>query len=144
MNFHILVIGILTSLLIINLFKHSATKNSQALYAWYLASFFLYYCLFALYAANFINFIQELMVGFIFLGLARSTLALNPKEYSLILTIGYFLHAIYDFSHALFFINSGVPFWWPDFSGVINLTLGVYLATFIFKQKYNQLIFTGG
>jgi len=140
MNIYALSIGILTALITIKLFNGGKATNIQALYALYLASFPFYYWLFAVYGSSSTVLFKEILAGLPFMMLAGFCFKMNSKDYPLLLASGYILHAIYDFSHSDIFVNQGVPTWWPEFCGVINLILGVYIATFIFARSSRQTL----
>lgn len=138
MNVYALSMGILTALITIKLFNGGKAHNIQALYALYLGTFPFYYWLFAVYGAYSTVLLKEILAGLPFMVLAWFCLKLNSKDYPLLLAAGYILHAIYAFYHSNLFVNPGAPTWWPEFCGVIELILGIYIATFIFVRSIKK------
>ena len=46
-----------------------------------------------------------------------------------------FAHRIFDFFHAHFISNPGVPAWWPRFCLAYDITAGGYLAWLLIRSK---------
>ena len=46
-----------------------------------------------------------------------------------------FAHGIFDFFHAHFISNPGVPAWWPMFCLAYDITAGGYLAWLLIRSK---------
>ncbi len=133
MNNTALFAGIIIALATIKLFN-SPKVNTQYIYTWLLASLPVYYWLFAAYSGDFIVLFKETLVAIIFISLAWYCMLLNNRNYPLLLSMAYLLHAAYDLTHSSFFINPGSPLWWPEFCAVIDLILGLYIASFIVRQ----------
>jgi peptidoglycan/LPS O-acetylase OafA/YrhL len=130
MNIYALTIGIITAILIIWHFKRRKLEKSKLPYPILLATFPLYYFVFALYSSDYVALYKEIGVGFIFLVLALLAIKSNRKASSLLVAIGCIAHGIYDAYHNMLFINNGTPSWWLEFCGSIDIILGIYLIYF--------------
>lgn len=130
MNLYALLIGIITAILIIWHFKRRKLEKAQLPYPILLATFPLYYFVFAIYANDYLALFKEVGISLIFFGLAYLAIKSRRKASALIVALGCIAHAIYDIYHNIFFINSGTPAWWLEFCGSIDLILGIYLIYF--------------
>jgi hypothetical protein len=52
-----------------------------------------------------------------------------------LLAFGYVLHGVYDVIHNSIFTNVGTPTWWPEFCGVVDITIGLYLLILAFRLR---------
>ena len=139
MNVYAISIGILVTTAIIYLFNVEKDDDIQVLYALYLANFPIYYWIFSIYAGNFTALFNEILAGIPFIVIACLCYKVNSRPSMRLLASGYLLHAVYDFSHASLLINPGVANWWPEFSGVINLLLGVYLLVVNIRSRQSTV-----
>jgi len=121
---------------VILLRKVNLEKSSYA-YPTFLATFPVYYCVFALYASDYGALTDELTVGLGFLALAYVAYKLSSIVGLLLLATGYIAHAIYDVVHNSIFYNAGTPLWWPEFCGAVDAFIGLYLIylALTIKQK---------
>jgi hypothetical protein len=44
-------------------------------------------------------------------------------------------HGIYDFTHAAFFANPGVPVFWPSFCSAYDVLAAAYLAWLLLSKR---------
>lgn len=131
MNVYALLIGIITAILIIWHFKRRKLEKAQLPYPLLLASFSVYYFVFALYASDFAALYKEIGISLLFMLIVFLAIKSNKKISSSIVALGCIAHGIYDIYHNTLFINNGVPEWWAEFCGSIDLILGVYLIFFV-------------
>jgi hypothetical protein len=108
-------------------FKAAGYERSGRAYPILLATFPLYYWVFALYAADYQALMNEIIVGVVFIGLAWLAYRLHDLRALLILAIGFISHGVYDIVHSRLFASSVAPTWWPEFCGSIDLLLGMYM-----------------
>ena len=127
MNSFAFATGVITAVLIIGYFKKTKLQHSRLAYPLLLASFPVYYFVFAVYAGDTTAFINETGTGIIFIAISLLAIYSKRKNAALMVGAGCILHAAYDAYHDVFFINQGTPAWWPEFCGSIDLILGVYL-----------------
>ena len=92
-----------------------------------LATFPAYYWLFAISALDYNALFLEVLVGIFWIALSYIAYQKTKFIGLILLTVGYIGHAVYDVAHDLLFINAGTPRWWPEFCGVIDMMLGLYL-----------------
>ncbi|KTF18373.1 DUF6010 family protein [Pseudoalteromonas sp. H105] len=135
MNIPAFTIGIVVSIFLIGHFKKSRLESSKFTYAFLLITFPLYYFAFAVYVNDYAVIPLELMSGLVFFGIAILSLRLTNFYKFNLLALGYLLHGIYDIIHHMLFINAGTPVWWPEFCGVIDIIIGLYLMNLAFKLR---------
>ncbi|WP_105189165.1 hypothetical protein [Pseudoalteromonas sp. T1lg48] len=128
MNSVWLLIGLAVALIIMITFARRGLWASRKGYPLLLASFPLYYWLFALWAMDFQALLYEAATAVVFFLLAGWAIkSRNPARWWLA-GIGMLLHAGYDFFHDTLFSNAGTPTWWPEFCGMVDLVLALYLC----------------
>jgi hypothetical protein len=137
MNIYALAIGIFIAIFVILRFKVRKLERTRWAYPILLATFPIYYWVFALYASDYKAFLNELIAGAVFLILAYAACKFKSFATLLLLAVGYITHAAYDFYHNAFFANAGVPVWWPEFCGTIDILIGSYVLYLTFSQ-YRQ------
>jgi len=135
MNLLALLIGILTSLYILYRFKKTGLEKSSWAYALLIASFPLYYFIFALYVQDYQVLSYEILIGLCFFALAYLAYKLKRKLALFLLALLSISHAVYDYFHEALFINEGTPSWWIEFCGSIDIFLGLYLIFLVFKHR---------
>lgn len=135
MNLLALVIGICISIIIIVHFKKTRLEKSKSAYAVLLFTFPIYYFFFAIFGNDFAVIPLELAIGFLFFAIAFFALKLNGLFKFGLLAVGYILHGVYDVIHNQLFVNAGTPVWWPEFCGVIDIVIGLYLISLAFKHR---------
>lgn len=133
MNLYALFFGVLIALFIIIRLRKTRLEKKKWVYPVLLATFPVYYWVFAVYASDYGALIKELAIGFGFLAVAFIAYRLKSYIGLLFLALGYITHAVYDIIHNLLFYNSGTPLWWPEFCGVIDLLIGLYLVYMAFS-----------
>ncbi|MBC3764573.1 hypothetical protein [Neptunicella marina] len=107
MNITALVIGFLTTCLIVYKFNHYASYKRHKAYVVLLATFPVYYWIFALYALDFGALINGGIVGIAFFA------------------IGFMAHGIYDVVHLSLYPHSVAPNWLPEFCRSVDILLGI-------------------
>jgi hypothetical protein len=92
-----------------------------------LATFPLYYMLFAAWVAAWDFVALEALAGlpFFLVVAAAVVLAKQTRTALLLLGVGYIGHGLYDFIQPALFQNPGAPFWWPAFCGTVDVVFGV-------------------
>lgn len=101
----------------------------------FLATFPIYYWVFAVYASDYTALLNEFMASVVFLAIAYVAYRYRSFANLLLLAIGYVGHAAYDFYHDELFINSGAPTWWPEFCGSVDVLIGGYVAYLAFSLR---------
>lgn len=139
MNIIAISIGSIIAVLSIRIFRFKQELHRQVAYAYYLASFPLYYWIFALFSVDYSVLYCEILIGLLFIALATYCALVNTKIYPIALGSAYLWHAVYDIHHNHFFVNSGIPEWWPEFCGVIDIILGLYLLSLSNRHSHTLL-----
>lgn len=133
MNPYALLAGILISLYIVLRFRKTGLERTCWADPVLLASFPVYYWVFALYAADMDALLGELLLALPFMLLAY----LGYRQRSLLglaaLNVGCLGHAVYDAGHHQLFTNPGTPVWWTEFCGSIDVFVGLYLLILAVK-----------
>ena len=135
MNIFALIIGISISILVILHFKKRQLESSKFAYPILLITFPFYYFAFAVYGNDAKAIPLEFLGGLIFFIIPVLSLKLSDFYKFNILALGYILHGFYDVIHNMFFINAGTPVWWPEFCGVIDIIIGLYLVSLAFRLR---------
>lgn len=135
MNKLAFIIGLIISMIIIVRFKQTRLENSKLSYSLLLFTFPIYYLIFAIYNKDYEAVAFEVFVGLLFFSIVILSLNLSTFYRFGLLTIGYLLHGVYDVTRNEIFINTGTPLWWPEFCGVIDIFIGLYLAYLTFNSR---------
>lgn len=135
MNTLAFIIGIVVSIVVIVRFKKTRLESSKFTYPFLLITFPFYYFAFAIYGNDYAVIPLELLGGLLFFSIALLSLRFSNFYKFNLLALGYMLHGIYDFAHNTFFVNAGTPVWWPEFCGVIDIILGLYLVHLAFRHR---------
>jgi cbb3-type cytochrome oxidase subunit 3 len=120
-------------------FRITNLNKRELLYPLLLASFPLYYFVFAIYAGSSTALISEIYVGSFFIAVALFAYKLNS-------VVGYLDHALYDVLHNHLFINEGTPDWSPEFCGAVDVLIGLYLIylAYVLRTERKPTDFRGG
>jgi hypothetical protein len=140
MNIYALAVGAGTAVFVVLLFKAMRLENTRWAYPIFLATFPVYYWIFAVYVSDYAALQKEFMVGVAFLAISYVAYKFKSFGALLLLAIGYVSHAAYDFYHNVFFVNSGAPAWWPEFCGSIDVLLGGYIAYLAFSLSRKAVV----
>ncbi len=127
MNLTALVIGIIIAVVVIIRFHKTGLERKTWGYPLLIATFPIYYWGFAIVGSDMPALYKEILVGFIFIFLVFTAIKVNRKQGLLLLAVACILHGVYDVVHDSLFTNSGVPSWWPELCGSIDVLLGLYL-----------------
>lgn len=138
MNITALVIGFLTTCLIIYKFNHYASYKRHKAYVVLLATFPVYYWIFALYARDSGALINEIIAGVAFFVTAALAYKYGSIKGLIILAIGFVAHGIYDVVHLSLYPHSVAPIWWPEFCGSVDILLGIYMLYLVKTFTYQQ------
>jgi hypothetical protein len=126
-NPYALAAGIVIGTFVVVKFRKTKWEKRPWVYPLLLATFPIYYWVFAVHGADYAALQNELIAGVLFISLAYGAFKLDGFGALLLLAIVYIAHAIYDAAHNTLFVNSGAPLWWPEFCGSIDAVIGVYL-----------------
>ena len=103
-----------------------------------LASFPFFYFIFALWINDKTALKNEFIAALLFFAIVAVYLRYRSFWTEYLLIAGFFLHGVYDLSHDMFFINSGVPEWWGIFCALVDVFIAAYL--FIHLRKHKTLV----
>ncbi|WMN61818.1 hypothetical protein NI389_18595 (plasmid) [Pseudoalteromonas xiamenensis] len=127
MNILALIIGILVAIFIVIRFPSPTHPKKSAYYPILLATFPLYYVVFALSVLHIEALVQEALYALWFVIPAILALKFSARPFLLLLGAAYLGHAVYDAYHEQLFINNGTPTWWPEFCGAVDGLLGLFI-----------------
>lgn len=109
-------------------------QGRQWAYPALLASFPLFYFVFALWVNDKEALKSEFIAGFIFFVIVAIYLRFKNIWVEYLLVSGFFLHAFYDLTHDWYFINMGVPKGWGFFCALVDGLIGLYLLYYLRKS----------
>lgn len=135
MNIPALVVGIIVAISLVLRFKKSKLEYNKFTYSLLLVTFPFYYFAFAIYGNDYDALMLEFVAGLVFFAVGLLSLKVKPVYRFGLLALGYILHGIYDITHHIFFINAGMPVWWPEFCGAVDVLIGLYLITIAFNSR---------
>lgn len=135
MNIYALTIGIFIAVIVVLRFRTRRLEKNRWAYPMFLATFPIYYWVFAVYASDYTALLNELMASVVFLAIAYVAYRSRTFATLMLLAIGYVAHAAYDFYHDVLFVNAGVPTWWPEFCGSVDVLIGCYVAYLAFSFR---------
>lgn len=118
-------LGIATALMLIALAR--VLRSEAWLYALSLLMLPAIYAGFALWSGDAVALPREFIAGLPFV-LGGMVLAFWRRPLGLALVgLLWLLHAGYDFTHAQWFVNAGVPVWYPLYCASVDAVVGLYL-----------------
>jgi hypothetical protein len=137
MNVYALAVGVFSAVVVVLLFRAWGLEKTSWAYPILLAEFPVNYWIFAIYGSDSAALLKEFLVGLAFLAVASIAYKVKSFVTLLLLAFGYLIHAAYDFSHNLLFVNAGTPTWWPEFCASVDVLIGAYIAylAFSFRKK---------
>ena len=138
MNSYALLSGIGLGLLIITRFNQQRYQQKPRFYPLLLATFPLYYWLFAVWTGNLQVLIQEVVAGSIFLLFVAVVMRASETKQLLLLSFGFIAHGVYDMLHHRIHAQTAAPVWWPEFCGVIDVIIGLYVFKLAYQQDTND------
>ena len=119
-----LIVGVVLALVIGLIGSVGGLDRDRAFYPTALMVVASYYALFAVMGSSTHALVLEILAGMVFLMAAiggfRSTLW--------VVAVALAGHGVFDFVHGRIISNPGVPGWWPQFCGSIDVALGALLA----------------
>jgi len=125
-----IIAGFIVAFITIIGIQMSGNSNKPWAYPLTLSLYPLFYIGFAIYAGDYQALLYEAVFALPFFMLC-GLIALRSFRYSgYLLGGGLYSHGVYDAVHHHIFINNGAPHWWPEFCGVIDVIIGVYLLYF--------------
>lgn len=139
MNAYALAAGVVSAVVVILLFSVLGLEKTRWAYPVLLAEFPVNYWIFAICGSDSAALLKEIAVGLVFLALAYIAFRVKSFVTLLLLAFGYTMHAAYDFSHNLIFINAGAPTWWPEFCASVDVLIGAYIAYLAFSFQKNSV-----
>jgi hypothetical protein len=140
MDISALLIGAVVAVFVVLHLKATKREDSNWAYPLLLATFPVYYWVFAVYAPDYAELPGELMAGAAFLAIAYVAYKFKSFCTLLLLAVGYNLHAAYDFYHDFLFLNGGTPAWWPEFCGAVDVVIGCYVAYLAFSLPRKAVV----
>ncbi len=100
----------------------------------------MFYFGFAIYANDQTAFIQELIYAMPFFLICIIAAFKNIKYSAVLLALGYIGHGVYDVMYHQLFINSGMPSWWPEFCGTVDILIGLYLLAYAVRLPNKSIV----
>jgi hypothetical protein len=85
------------------------------------------YASFALRAGEPAVGVKEMIYGVPFIVAGLVFAFVSVRQSAVVVGVFWILHALYDLTHHQFFINAGVPAWYPVFCFSVDVVVGAYL-----------------
>jgi hypothetical protein len=85
------------------------------------------YAFFALRAGEPAVGVKEMIYGVPFIVVGLVFAFVSVRQSAVVVGAFWILHALYDLTHSQFFINAGVPGWYPVFCFSVDVVVGAYL-----------------
>lgn len=133
-----LAIGTAVGLYVVIQFKKTGLEKKRWVYPAFLATFPVYYWVFAVSASDYRALEKEVAIGVVFVVVALVAYKLESVVGLLLLGTGYIGHAVYDVWHNQAFVNHGTPSWWPEFCGAVDVLIGLYIVYYALSLKGNS------
>jgi hypothetical protein len=92
-----------------------------------------YYLLFATLTDSVSTLLIEIAVALFFAVIA----VWGSFKFPVLVGAGIALHGFFDFTYGHFYINSGVPVWWPAFCAGIDIPFGLWVMYLSYKTRYS-------
>lgn len=135
MYIYALIIGVISAIYVVLQFRVGSFELRNWPYPLLLATFPVYYWIFAVYGSDYSALKREIGIGIAFLVIAYLAFKFNNLFGRLLLAFGYLGHALYDSVHDQIGHNQGAPLWWPEFCGSVDALLGIYLVYLAFSMR---------
>jgi hypothetical protein len=118
-----IIVGVLLAVAVAALGKFTRFDQDRSFYPTVLVTIASYYVLFAVLGASGHALVSELVIA-----VAFSTVAILSALHALVLVgTGIMAHGLFDLVHDVVIENSGVPIWWPNFCGSLDVLLGLWV-----------------
>ncbi len=119
-----IIIGIVLAIGVCVIAHVAKMDRERVFYPFLLMVIASYYLLFAAIGNSIHAALAEMVPMALF-----SLLAIWGFKRNLWIVVGALIaHGVFDFSHALFINNDGVPIWWPGFCAAFDIVCAAYLA----------------
>jgi len=90
-----------------------------------------YYLLFATLTDSISTLLIEIAVAAFFIVVA----IWGSFRFPILVGAGIALHGVFDFAYGYFYVNTGVPIWWPAFCAGIDIPFGLWVIYFNYKTN---------
>ncbi len=137
-----IIAGALIAVSMIFGMKFSRTENKPWAYPLVLSTYPMFYFGFAIYASDQAALMQELKYAIPIFIICIVTAIKNTKYSAFVLSLGYIGHGIYDAVHIHLFENPGMPIWWPEFCGTVDIIMGLYLILYSINLPNKSIVFS--
>ena len=117
------IVGVLLAVGVAVLGKFTRFDQDRSFYSTVLVIIASYYVLFAVLGGSGYALVSELVVAVAFSSVAIFGALYVPT----LVGIGITAHGLFDLVHDVAIENSGVPTWWPEFCGSIDVALGLWV-----------------
>ncbi|MCG7489082.1 hypothetical protein MHN79_06245 [Vibrio sp. Of14-4] len=134
-NYYALAVGAAVVVFVIFYFKKTGHENYNIAYPVLLATFPVYYWFFSIYSNDYNALFYEVIVGILFIVSAGLAYKMSRMKSLALLALAFICHGIYDIIHTTIYSHSVAPSWWPEFCGVIDVFLGLYMLSLM---KWNK------
>ncbi|MFT3743619.1 MAG: hypothetical protein QM785_04915 [Pyrinomonadaceae bacterium] len=118
------LVGIVSAVVLAVFARFSGFEKDRSFYPTVLIVIGFLYVLFGSIDGRMSVVLTEIVFALVFSSIA----VFGYSKSCRLVGIGIAAHGVFDFVHALFIEDAGVPIWWPGFCGSIDIVLGIYVA----------------
>lgn len=123
------IIGVALAVALIIFGKLTGYEKDRSFFPTLLIIIASYYLLFATLTDSVSTLLIEITITLFF-----SVLAVwGSFRFPLLVGAGITLHGLFDFTYSHFYINTGVPVWWPAFCAGIDIPFGLWVMYFSYR-----------
>lgn len=137
-----IIAGVLVAGSMIFGMKFSKTENKPWAYPLVLSTYPMFYFGFAIVANGQAALMQELKYAMPIFIICIISAIKDIKYSAFVLALGYIGHGIYDVVHIHLFENPGMPIWWPEFCGTVDIIMGLYLIVYAINLPNKSIVFS--
>jgi len=125
------ITGVVLAVALIIFGKLTGYEKDRSFFPTLLIVIASYYLLFAILDGSVSTLLIEIAVAAFFIVLA----IWGSYRFPVIVGAAIALHGIFDFMYGYFYVNNGVPVWWPAFCAGIDIPFGLWVMYFTYKTK---------
>jgi hypothetical protein len=129
------IIGVALAIVLIIFGKLTGYEKDRSFFPTLLIIIASYYLLFATLTDSVSTLLIEIAVTLFFAVIA----VWGSYKIPVLVGAGIVLHGLFDFSYGHFYINTGVPVFWPAFCAGIDIPFGLWVMYFSYKTLRREV-----
>jgi len=129
------IIGVALAVALIVFGRLTGYEKDRSFFPTLLIVIASYYLLFATLTDSISTLLIEIAVASFFIVVA----VWGSYRFPILVGAGIALHGVFDFAYGYFYVNTGVPIWWPAFCAGIDIPFGLWVMYFSYKNLKREL-----